>query len=295
MQASDLSGRYICLRLTIAAGAEDELAGALNRDGVLGAEVASDPVVSGGRELVSVSVYADPARLVSLDSLCEAVQRCAVEPLEVFGQDVEDWLAVYRDGARPFPVGESWWIDPHPADPTPAPEGRTPLMIEPRMAFGTGGHESTALILQELERLDLTGRSVLDIGTGSSILAVAAVVRGAGRVVGCDIDAQAVFVARQIVRQQVAIESTSPRLVASTLSAVGARFDMVLCNMIPAEWIPFAAELPECLAPDGVLIVSGLLTEHRSDVERALRDVGLRPTHWQQKNDWWSVTARLAR
>jgi ribosomal protein L11 methyltransferase len=288
-----VSSSYIRVRLRIAPEAEDNLAAILGEAGALGAQVESDAVDDAtGQRLLDVSVWADPAELPSLDGLLGAVAPLAVSGPWVVEEASQDWLATFRESARPFAVGESWWIDPSPSDPTSPPSGRTQLVIEPRMAFGTGDHESTRLALEELETLHLRGCRVLDIGTGSSILALAAVIRGASPVVGCDIDAQAVFVARQIVAQQVAVRK-APALIVGGVTALSGRFDVVLCNMIPAHWAPFASQLPRLLVPGGELVVSGLLDEHRQEVEGTVVGLGLEPVRWRQMNEWCCLTARL--
>ena len=283
-EAIELADRYIRVRAQIAAEDGERLASVLEMPGVLGAHEESSEPATG---LMTVSVYADPKQLGSADALLMAVRGVASEEPVLLEQPAEDWLAAFRAASRPFAVGRSWWVDPCPARRTPPPAGRDSLVIEPRMAFGTGGHESTRLLLEELETVALDGRSVLDIGTGSSILALAVAMRGATVVVGCDIDAQAVFVARQIMADQDPGRlMAQPRLLAGGVAAIERRFDVVLCNMIPTNWAPFAPELPRLLTRGGVLLLSGLLHEHQPQVDELLRAQGLVVNGWRHLREW---------
>src|SRR5262249_18536591 len=108
----------------------------------------------------------------------------------------EDPLAVFRAASRPFPVGKRFWLDPGEPPHAAAPPGRIALLLPASTAFGTGGHESTRLALESLEEQPIAGAEVLDVGTGSGVLALAAAALGSRRAVGLDTDAEAVFVAR---------------------------------------------------------------------------------------------------
>lgn len=112
----------------------------------------------------------------------------------------QDWLAEHRAACRPIEIGERFLVDPREPGRAVAMDGRVLLRVPARRAFGTGSHESTRLILEWLEDLDLRGLYVLDLGAGSGILSLAAMSLGAGAVVGLDIDPVASFVSREIVR-----------------------------------------------------------------------------------------------
>jgi ribosomal protein L11 methyltransferase len=208
--------------------------------------------------------------------------------------DEEDWLATYRKDVQPFPVGETWWVDPHPDTPTTAPSGRTRLAIPPRMAFGSGSHESTRLILRELETADLKGRRVLDVGTGSGILALACDHAGARPVLGVDIDAVAVRIANQIVLLQEWRPGVH-YVVGSAGCAAAGYFDFVLCNMISALTIPILDSLAAALAPQGTLVLSGLLVAEAGDVAAEICGRGLFAGPVAAIGEWASLTARWSR
>jgi ribosomal protein L11 methyltransferase len=129
-----------------------------------------------------------------------------------------DWFATWRERAQPFPVGRSLFIDPREPGEEPAavPEGRRWLLLPARAAFGTGSHESTSLALELLEDADLRDRRVLDVGTGTGVLAFAALLFGARFVAAFDVDPAAPFHARD----NSALNGLRPRLFAGRLAAL---------------------------------------------------------------------------
>ncbi|HEX9669045.1 MAG TPA: 50S ribosomal protein L11 methyltransferase, partial [Thermoanaerobaculia bacterium] len=162
-----------------------------------------------------------------------------------------DWLAAWREQSRPFPLGASFFVDPREpgGEPLEAPAGRSLLRLPARAAFGTGSHESTRLAVELLEDVDLAGRRVLDVGTGTGVLAFAALVRGAADAVAFDLDPAAPFHARVNAR----LNGLRPRLFAGTVAALrdAAHFDLVLAYMVPEELLPELAGVVRRLAPRG--------------------------------------------
>jgi ribosomal protein L11 methyltransferase len=180
-----------------------------------------------------------------------------------------DPLEAFRAASRPFPVGRRLWIDPGQPRSDGVPAGRVRLSVPATRAFGTGTHASTRLALEALEEELLDGRSVLDVGTGSGILALAAAGLGARTVVGLDVDADAVFVARENLRHHGFADRV--RLYAGTLAACSGTFDLVVTNMLAGEILPEARRLQARAARRGRLLVSGVTRESEGQVLAALR------------------------
>jgi ribosomal protein L11 methyltransferase len=180
-----------------------------------------------------------------------------------------DPLETYRAAARPFPVGKRLWVDPSDAGDRAVPEGRLALRVPATRAFGTGTHASTRLALEALEEEILDGRSVLDVGTGSGILALAAAGLGAERAVGLDVDAEAVFVARENAHRHAF--GTRVRLYAGSLAACGGRFDLVVANMLAGEILPEARGLQARAGRKGRLLLSGVTRSDESAVLAKIR------------------------
>lgn len=279
---------YLTLCCRLPSDREDALTQVLESWPVLGCQVEDT------RPDILVTVFMDAAHADDLSRLGGELLLLGAHEMVTGPFADRDWLAEYREHARPVAIGERFWVDPNPAAPTPAPEGRHHLLIEPRRAFGTGSHESTRLVLEVLEQLDVRRARVLDVGCGSGILALAACALGASSAVGFDIDSEAVFVARQTVRCQPV--GRPVLLYAGSVASLGrgARFEVILANLIPAEFSPFLAELAALLTPDGTLVLSGLMADQRLVVESELAAVGLAVEGHLEQEEWVALLCRRA-
>jgi len=212
---------------------------------------------------------------------------------ERIDHDSVDWSAQWRKRLTAFEVGRSWWIDPHPDRSNEPPADRVRLAIEPRAAFGSGTHESTQLVLMLLEQDGCDGMTVLDVGTGSGVLAVAADGAGAGLVVALDTDPMAAWEARNTASRQS--WSCRPHVLAGPVACLGdTRFDLVLCNMIISEFAPLLPRLEGLLAPRGSIVLSGILECERGTVESMLTECRLVPVGEIELRGWIGVKAYRA-
>lgn len=232
-----------------------------------------------------VAFYREPE---SARAASEALDHALVRSELVTDLPEPDPLEAYRVASRPFPLGTRFWIDPGPASDAPPPFGRIALRVPASRAFGTGAHESTKLALLALEEEPLEGRSVLDVGTGSGILALAAAALGARRAVGLDSDSQAVFVARENLRlhpfgSRVALAAAEP-------AALSGTFSPVVANLLPEELLPMRASVLARVGPRGRLIVSGIPAEREAGVLTKLRAPRWSLTGCRRENGWTCVT-----
>lgn len=216
----------------------------------------------------------------------------ASEPVDV---DDEDWARRSQAGLQPITVGRIT-ITPAPstAPGTRAAAGASvttgALVILPSTGFGTGHHATTRLCLRALQSIDLTGRSVLDVGTGSGVLALAAVMLGAGDACGIDYDADAVRAAIENLELNPGLTRVEFR-VADLSQVVLPAADVVTANLTGAVLIRSARRLLDLVRPAGTLIVSGLLEDERDAVAEAFSEAAgpldvLRPI-WEQREDGW--------
>jgi len=264
--------------------AEELLPEILGPLSVLGAQV-GDPAGAGLR----LAVFIDGARSPEAARVRGALEAAGARQIAVRVVEDRDWLAGYREAARPFATGRGWWIDPRPDAPTPAPDGRLRLAIEPRTAFGSGTHESTRLVMSALEDLPVRGRSVLDVGTGSGVLALAADRLGARPVVALDIDRDAIWVARRTAYEQD--WPARPLLLAGPIAAIGGhRFDVVLCNMISEHVRPLLPDIRRVLEPAGVAVLSGMLETELEGVGPLLGSAGFEVRDQRRSGEWLSLT-----
>jgi ribosomal protein L11 methyltransferase len=204
-----------------------------------------------------------------------------------------DWLAVWREAARPLEVGERFLLDPREVDqPPPESAGRILLRVPARAAFGTGSHESTRLVLELMETTDFAGRRVLDVGTGTGVLAMAAMALGASGAVGCDVDLVAPILASQNAR----LNRLRPRLFAGSLASLSraARFDVALVNVIPEEIRDELPALRAALAIPAVAIFSGILAERAEAALEALATAGFRALDSRASGEWIAYRCEAA-
>ena len=203
-----------------------------------------------------------------------------------------DWLAGWREAAQPFALGASFFVDPREpgGEPVAVPTGRRLLRLPARAAFGTGSHESTALAVELLEDVELVGKRVLDVGTGTGVLAFAALARGAAAAVAFDLDPAAPFHARDNAR----LNGLRPRLFAGTVAALRdvARFDLVVANMVPEELLPELAAIVRRLAPRGEVILSGILEERGGEVLERGEALGLVERARHEAGEWVAFRLR---
>jgi ribosomal protein L11 methyltransferase len=200
----------------------------------------------------------------------------------------QDWSESWKKGLVPMTIGRAYvrpsWIA------APVPPGLAEIVLDPGMAFGTGTHPTTSLCLAALSDL-LTARPgarVLDVGTGSGLLAIAARKLGAGLVVGNDNDPIAVRVARE----NAALNGLELRFDERDVGEQPGPFDLILANILANTLVVLAPAIAAQLAPGGVVLLSGILTPQEDEVRAAYLAAGLRPLPGgHRRHDEWSLLA----
>lgn len=266
--------RYLCLRFRVEVAAEGRFVAEMGSLSTLGIEEQdSSPDVRS--YLVYFPLPLEPA----VGDLVTAVRRIAgAELVDSHELADQDWLALYRERSQPFALGRNWWVDPREPD---SPEVRTPrgrrlLRIPAWTAFGTGSHMSTALLVRLLETLSLRSKRVLDLGTGTGILAMVALALGASRVTALDVDPVAAFVAYQTCM----LNRHRPQILAGRLDALRKgssveTYEVALANVIPARLRPDLPELVQTVIPTGQVLLSGILVEQEAELLAGLAQLGL--------------------
>ena len=210
----------------------------------------------------------------------------------------EDWENNWKQYYQPLKIGSKLLVVPewlHPENP----EHRVEVLLDPGMIFGTGAHASTQMCMRELEKAIQGGERVLDLGSGSGILSITAILLGAAHATGVDIDPKA----EDIARENAAINQIfSDRFTAVTGDVIGDRammeslrghYDVVLANIVADVIIPLSRVVPEFLQEDSVFICSGILNTRLAEVLAALEQNGLQIISTEQQEDWCRVTAAL--
>lgn len=202
-----------------------------------------------------------------------------------------DWLQLYQQSLQPIFAGRSFVIAPEESLIPRAME-RHRLVIPQEQAFGTGSHESTALVIELLERTDLREKRGLDVGSGSGILALAMLRLGAHKVVAFDIDPDA-FRPLRVNRSRNGVAAAEmPIFIGSLDSLRGGRFDVVTMNILPEVVVSSLAALERHV--DGVLIVSGILDVQRQSVLDACARHRLGLVDESRRGEWWAGSFRVS-
>ena len=176
----------------------------------------------------------------------------------------EDWAENWKKYFKPINIGERLVIRPA-GEPETAQNGRTELILEPGMAFGTGTHETTRLCLELLSKYTTEQSEILDVGTGSGILAVAGVLLGAKRALGVDIDELSVKTAKENAKLNGVSDKTE--FIAGNLTdKVSGRFNLVTANIVADVIMMLNEDILKFLSKDGIYIMSGIIDTRENDV-----------------------------
>lgn len=222
-----------------------------------------------------------PAALAAAMAL---LGRTDIPPHTIDTLEDQDWVRAWMDRWQPMHFGGDLWVIPSWLTP-PEPDA-TNLVLDPGMAFGTGTHATTALCLEWLANHPPYGRDVIDVGCGSGILAIAALLLGANQALGTDTDPQALIVSRENAARNAVSDQLA--LCRPEEMADGASADLVLANILTAPLVALAPRLADLVRPGGWLILSGLLSHQAEEVESAYR------THFElerQERDGWVLLA----
>ena len=224
------------------------------------------------------------AHFASAEDASESARLFGAEPpVEVPEQD---WSIAWRTHHRPMQVGPRSWVHP-PWEKPPRPG--VAVAIDPGMAFGTGSHPTTALCLERCDELlsRFPGADLLDVGTGSGVIALLAKMLGAGRVVGTENDP----VSLEAARQGAALNGIDgvDWVLAEDPAAVPGRFKIVIANILLNTLEELAPAIAGKVADGGRLVLSGLLAAQGDGAERAYVAQGLRPVARKEREGWLRV------
>ena len=226
-------------------------------------------------------------RLSQLHDTAENIGSLRVETRSV---NDKSWADVWKKYFKPFYAGQHLVVKPtwEPFDPAP---GDRVIEIDPGMAFGSGTHETTGMCLSVLEENIRGGEEIIDVGTGSGILAIGAALLGAGHVLAVDIDPDAVKVAAENVANNHVQDIVTVQQ-GNLLEKVDAVCDICVANIISDIIISFAAPLMSHIRPGGLFICSGIVSMRADEVAQALLDAGYEILHKYTRGEWTAFLSR---
>ena len=201
----------------------------------------------------------------------------------------EDWQSGWKQYYKPIHV-DRLVVVPLWEDYTAAPE-ETVMKIDPGMAFGTGAHETTRLCLKALTKLELQGKTLLDVGCGSGILSIGGVLLGADRAFGCDIDQLAVEVARRNAALN-GLEDKTAYAAGDLLTVVEGQYPVVVANIVADVIKMLLQDLHTVLMEGGTFIASGIIDTRKEELLEAITAAGLTVLEVEEERGWVAITAR---
>lgn len=296
--SADDAPRFPFLAVDVPAGRADDLAYELMTLGASGVEIRDDETFVAGPGGGRVRLVASFDSREAAEEAREAL--AATEPgLEAqLGELVGDaWRDAYKEHFKPFALTDRLTVVPSWEGGYEVREGELVLRLDPGRAFGTGLHDTTSLVADQLDRQSdaLAGATVLDVGTGSGILALAALLLGASRAVAVDNDPEVIDVARD----NAARCGLSDRIQIDTtpVEEVAGRYPFVVANIRAGVLLGMAEDLRDRLEPGGRLVLSGVLVSEQDEVREGFEAVGL--THVQtdrrgEGDDGWVAISMRA-
>lgn len=246
------------------------------------------------RDVVAIHLYVSPDdNAAQMDEhLRDRLLAAGVEDftMQACGVRQQDWENAWKQYYHPLEIGARLAVAPSWEPYTGA--GRVVLKLDPGMAFGTGTHETTALCLEALDGIVQGGERVLDVGCGSGILAIAALLLGASEALGVDIDPMAVRTATE----NASLNGVQNRFTAKAgdLAALAkGQYDIILANIVADAILRLAPAIPPLLKPNGVFLASGIIDQRADEVAVGLAATGLKVTQTRLLNGWVMLKAGL--
>ena len=243
------------------------------------------------RDTVIIHIYLEPgASPVEMLALIAARMEAAgiAYAVETEGVEQEDWQNGWRKYYHPMDIGSRLAIVPSWQE---YDTDRVKLILDPGLAFGTGGHETTSLCLEALDQRVKGGERVLDIGTGSGILAIAALKLGAASAEGVDIDPVAVRTAGE----NAALNGVADKLtvlVGDLSDKASGKYDIITANIVANAIISLAPSVPGLMAEGAAFIASGIIDSRKDEVIAALEKAGLSVQEVKEKRGWECIVCK---
>ena len=242
----------------------------------------------------------DTAALARLKALLNSLQNPAYGSLALTVTELApvDYEQSWKENYPPQQVGQRLVVLPYWLEDVDT-QGRLPVILDPGLTFGTGAHASTQVVMEAMEKLNMAGKTCLDLGSGSGILSICALRLGAKRAIGVDIDPKAEDIARENAAYNGFGEDVFTALTGNVnsdkklMARLGENpYDVVCVNIVADVIIALAPVLPRFLGKDSVLLLSGILDKRLADVKDALTSAGIDILEINKKQEWCCIAAK---
>lgn len=258
-------------------------------------DLIDESILNADKTIASVSVFVpcDRSYTDDLSFIKTQMQNEGIDgKIEVIGVREEDWANSWKDYYKPIKIGEKIVIVPAWEKYTES-EGEIIVRMDPGMAFGTGTHETTRLVILLLEKYTKAGMRVLDVGTGSGILAICASKLGAKECKAYDIDPMAVRVARENIKDSGLTNVTCDTSdLLRQVDLEGGKYDLICANIVADIIIRMNPDVAKYLKDDGVILASGIITERANDVIASFEENGFRIVEKVEDNGWCALAVK---
>lgn len=255
-------------------------------------DLIDESILNADKTVASVSLFlpADQNYNIAISFICERLESEGITPkIEIVGVNEEDWANSWKKYYTTLHIGKRTVIVPM-WEEYEAKEGEIVVKMDPGMAFGTGSHETTRLVIELLEKYTKQGVRMLDVGCGSGILAICASKLGAGECKAYDIDPIAVKVANENIAESGQDNITCE--VSDLLKQVdldGGKYDLICANIVADIIIRMTPDIGRFMKDDCVLLCSGIIKERADDVIAKLNEYALKVIERIDDNGWCAL------
>lgn len=258
-------------------------------------DLIDESILNADKTVASVSVYLPVERDIreDVEFLREMLAKDGIEgEIKMIGLCEEDWANAWKAYYKPIKIGSKIVIVPA-WEKYEAAEGELIVRMDPGMAFGTGTHETTRLVIGLLEKYTTPGVRMLDVGTGSGILAICASKLGAGECKAYDIDPMSVRVARENIKDSGLTNITCDQSdLLRSVDLEGGKYGLVCANIVADIIIRMTPDVHKYIADDGVLLASGIIMERSSDVVECFEAHGFEIVERAEENGWCALAVK---
>ncbi|MEH7124084.1 50S ribosomal protein L11 methyltransferase [Bacillus sp. JJ1532] len=234
----------------------------------------------------------------TIDGIKEEINNLLLYNIDIGKNDIsisevneEEWATAWKKYYHPVKISERFTIVPSWEEYTPVSSDELLIELDPGMAFGTGTHPTTVMCIQALERTVKKGDNIIDVGTGSGVLSIAAAMLGAEKVTALDLDEVAVNSARENIELNKVHDIVNVAQ-NNLLDGITGKADVVVANILAEVILRFTNDVATVVKKDGFFIASGIILQKKQEVKDAMITAGFQIEETIQMEDWVALIGR---